>query len=376
VYYDALEWVRDELHPGPPYKSGGAFDSWKYFTDAFVPKANVNAYKGYYAYKGRHIPAVSLFGFLSWNSLTNFRASDHGNVFGYGATGWNKFRPTRSSSDVGVFLGELHELPRMLETSAKDFARLWRFAGGRRSGFGPKSVAEHWLNSQYGWLPFIRDLQSFYKSCFVLDTRLRQLRRDNGHWVKRGGVITSSSETTRVLDYNNTPGLWPVPVTPLFNAPWGYQHLDRTNSQHVWFKGRFKYWIPHTYGTWRWNVAAYSQLFGLRPSPSLIWELTPWSWLSDWVTNIGDVMASMSSIMFDNLCAKYAYVMGTTSQRVDYEGRNNYKLPTGPMTETWYAEYIRKSRVAASPFGFGLTNSDFTARQWSILAALGLSRLR
>jgi hypothetical protein len=104
--------------------------------------------------------------------------------------------------------------------------------------------------------------------------------------------------------------------------------------------------------------------------------LTPWSWLSDWVTNIGDVMASMSSIMFDNLCAKYAYVMGTTSQRVDYEGRNNYKLPTGPMTETWYAEYIRKSRVAASPFGFGLTNSDFTARQWSILAALGLSRLR
>jgi hypothetical protein len=35
----------------------------------------------------------------------------------------------------------------------------------------------------------------------------------------------------------------------------------------------------------------------------------------------------------------------------------------------------RKERIKATPFGFGLVDSDFTNRQWAILAALGITRL-
>jgi hypothetical protein len=34
----------------------------------------------------------------------------------------------------------------------------------------------------------------------------------------------------------------------------------------------------------------------------------------------------------------------------------------------------QKRRIKSTPFGFGLSPGSFTARQWSILAALGMTR--
>ena len=49
---------------------------------------------------------------------------------------------------------------------------------------------------------------------------------------------------------------------------------------------------------------------------------------------------------------------------------------SGKRSAGWYAQVERKQRSVGSPFGFGLSPGDFSARQWSILAALGLTRMR
>jgi hypothetical protein len=306
--------------------------------------------------------------------MESFIASGYGNVESFGATGWNRFRPTRSGAELGVFLGEIREVPRMLKTTAKGFHDLWRSMGGSKTGFGPKSVANHWLNTQFGWLPFVSDLRNFYNVTKNLDRKLKQLRRDNGQWTRRGGTVSNSSDSSLVAE-GSSLGVTPqVPTSLYAGAPYGTYRTTSYMTQNVWFRGAFRYYIPAKPDTWLWNAMAVAQLYGLQPSPSLIWELTPWSWLIDWCSNAGDCIDNLSSIMFDGLCAKYAYVMGTTSISAVHTADINYR--TCPTTASWFSKWTRKSRVGASPFGFGLTDFDLSVRQWSILSALGLTRLR
>jgi len=253
---------------------------------------------------------------------------------------------------------------------------LWQSINRGGGLFGvSKQIADHWLNTQFGWLPFLSDLRNFYKLCKSLDTRLSQLRRDNGQWIRRGGSVVKSESEETIYQNSNVIGLWPAVATQLYTIPnYGFQIVTRRNEQRVWFRGSFRYWIPGNPDSWEWKARAVSMLFGLRPDPSLLWELTPWSWLVDWCSNVGDVISNIASTSLDRLVAKYAYVMGTTTQVVTSLGMSSYS--TKAIAESWTAALQRKSRVEASPFGFGLTGSDFTSRQWSILAALGLTRLR
>mgnify|MGYP003571886336 FL=1 len=368
----------DELHAGPPYRSGGPFNNWTFWTDQWQAGAGTVAYYFISKYEGEHVIAHLPSAYLDYISLEHF-AQNEGTtdqLHASGVTGWNRFRPTRPSASTGVALGEIHEVPRMLRTTAKSFARIYRAAYGRKAPRNmSRALANDWLNIQFGWIPFLSDLREFYKTCKNLDTKLKQLRRDNGRWIRRGGTVAvDDSEPVAAYSQSGSLGLRPALATGFYNAPYGESDVHTVYTGIHWFEGAFRYWIPPEKETWKWNAKATAGLFGLRPSPSLIWELTPWSWLVDWVCNIGASLASLDSIMYDNLCAKYAYVMGTRRQTATSTGTNNYK--SGPVTLTRSAYLESKARREASPFGFGLTSDTFTGRQWSILGALGLTRLR
>lgn len=365
----------DELHAGPPYRTGGPLNIVEFSTDQYEPKAYTDISSGMYRYSGHHMPITKPSSALGWNTLAEFETADVGNVEAYGAIGWNRFRPTKPIADLGVFLGEFRDIPRTLKGTAKAFHNLWRTMGGSMSAFAPKHVASNWLNTQFGWLPFLNDLRKFHKLTVSLDERLKRLRRNNGRWERRGGTVQTTSELQRVHEFNNTVGLWPGLTTKLYTIPLqGYWHMDTFTTNSTWFEGAFRYWIPGKPDNWYWRARATAMLYGLTPVPSLIWELTPWSWLIDWWSNAGDCIANISSMMLDNLCAKYAYIMGTTEYTSVYTGKSVYV--TGSSSKaSWKASYTRKHRIAASPFGFGLTGDDFSLRQWSILGALGLTRL-
>lgn len=370
------KWIWDELHPGPPYRTGGPLGIYEFSTDERTPKGGVDVICPFgYRYVGGFLPTSMPSQSLGYGSLDVFKESGDCDVSAYGAVGWNRFRPTRSPADLAVFLGEIKDVPRMLKTTAKAFKETWKAMGGSLRGFGPKKVAQNWLNTQFGWIPFLSDLRKFHATTQNLSQRIAQLRRDNGHWIRRGGTVTTDSSVEMLFE-QSSPGLWPGISTWCYDGPpYGSGRMDLSYSRHVWFEGRFRYYMPSVNVAWKWNPRAVAHLYGAMPSPSLIWELTPWSWLIDWCSNVGDVIANVSSIGLDGLCAKHAYIMGTTSKTATWTGTANFK-GVGPVTYSWSASYTGKSRSAASPFGFGLTSDMFSVRQWSILSALGLTRLR
>jgi hypothetical protein len=376
----------DELHPGPPYRSGGNFRKFSYQADPELANVGVWYSKPYvlrYRYEGGFYPQASITTFTVAathaervaESLNPFsRSWSPSRAESYGATGWKRFRPGNPTAGLGVFLGELRDLPRMLKGTAKFFRDTWKALGGNRSGFGPKNVANHWLNTQFGWLPFISDLRKFYRTTRSLDARIKRIRSNNGQWCKVGGTVASDQQSDIISSSATLTAHLPAMLSYYYSdaSSTGSRVMTRVTSSKAWFEGSFRYYIPDI-ETVEWERRAVVELFGLFPNPALIWELLPWSWLVDWGSNTGDVIANLTTGYTDNLAAKYAYVMKGT----EILGRceSTLRLWDRTLHDEWLFPLSWKERTGANPFGFGLTDNMLSVRQWSILSALGISRL-
>jgi len=119
------------------------------------------------------------------------------------------------------------------------------------------------------------------------------------------------------------------------------------------------------------------KLLGFDITPEVLWELVPWSWAVDWFTNVGDLIKNVSAFSTDGLVMRYGYIMEHSIARDTYI----HIGPTGFRSQSVFCEPYTfvcetKLRRRATPFGFGLNLEALTGRQKSIIAALGLTRLR
>lgn len=381
--YNRQELCLDETHPGPPFRSGGSL--WIFqWTDPVASPIDVGTYRTAWGtnyleeYVGGFLPLYKWqsFGLGTCADFAHYAVDPTWNYSGnadaasYGATGWNRFRPGKPTADMGVFLGEFKDIPRMLKGTAKFFHDAWRAMGGGLSK-PSKALANHWLNIQFGWLPFINDLRKAYKTYRNLDSQLQRIKRYNGRWQRRGGSIIDDTVSERISSSATATAHWPTLATKQYVNPSipGSYAMSKVKITRAWFEGAFRYWIPDVESVY-WSRRAVVELYGLMPNPALVWELTPFSWLADWVSNVGDVLSNMDNGWADNLAARYAYVMKSVEVIGELESFVN--LIPAKLHHTWTFPISWKTRAGASPFGFGLTGSNFSARQWSILAALGV----
>jgi len=118
-----------------------------------------------------------------------------------------------------------------------------------------------------------------------------------------------------------------------------------------------------------------NHLLGLDLTAEVLWNLAPWSWLSDWVANTGDNISNASAFQQDGLVLRYGYLMvhreTYQTRRMDavYDVRGNALLPGSIVLTT-----TSKTREPATPYGFGIDTSSFTGHQWGILGALGMTK--
>lgn len=367
-----LDRCADETHPGPPWKSGGPCDIWhKTLSNVDLGSFDSTIYdtitgQVMYRYWGTLRPPDALANRpdpSGW--LTTW-----GDGSSYGATAWNKFKPGKPGADLSVFLGELRDVPRMFQLKLKRF----------------KDLGSQYLNYQFGWKPFLNDLRKFCETTQKLNQRLQYFRNNNGKPVRKGGVVRTA-ETANVVEAP-TSAVYPASIG-YFNqpqpVPTGHKRWEYTYTK-TWFDAVFQFWIPDIDSP-DWIPRVTRRLYGLNLSPSVVWELIPWSWLIDWFTNVGDVMSNLSnSDAAENLIARYAYLMTHTIYREEftpcafpyYFSRQGLMGPGKVVTlnpPTWYIQWERKQRIEANPYGFGLTDADLTLRQLAILAALGITRL-
>lgn len=298
--------------------------------------------------------------------------TDSAAALAYGATAFNRARPGNPTADalntgVELLRDGIPAIPLAL------FNRLRPL----------KSVGSEYLNVQFGWLPLLRDIQKMYETYRNLDRLLSQLRRDNGKGIRRRRVLVRNTSVSTVESASTNAFTFVTP-TPWFNGlgtSWSRKVVSTVTQERVWFAARFRYYIPDI-GTPQWTRRATRALFGLNPTPAVIWNALPWSWLIDWFSNVGDVMSNLSVNAAENCVADYAFLMReyTTYVRTEvyggHSGLSNNGSSVAPFTFScaYDDQVTRKTRVVADPYGFGMSWNGLSPYQLSILAALGVSR--
>jgi hypothetical protein len=287
-------------------------------------------------------------------------------------------------------LYELRELPSMLRTTALGFHELWTAAGGRPSASGLMApsrgdryypgVQDHFLNHQFGWVPFIGDVRRMINTYYNADNHIRRISADNGRSVRRRFALKDVVSET-VVASNNAGFHFPILFdSTMFKEPGGKATgiiTDRVIAK-TWGSGKFRYYKPEfdldgpDYSSGMNQARRLLSLYGVRVNPSNLYQAIPWSWAVDWFTNTGDYVSRLSDIMSDGLMAEYFYAMHSEDRVRTF--RSEYPLNTRYVSCETSIRMSSKQRVeASSPLGFSLSWGNLSPRQIAIAAALGIS---
>lgn len=240
-----------------------------------------------------------------------------------------------------------------------------------------------YLNYQFGWKPFVKDLIDWFNTIKKIDKMVRYARDHNGKWIRRKGNLRNE-QTTEVKYVASCCN--PL-LNTYFHNPAAQTRVVTKTWDKIWFVGVMKFYIPDLDQDPADSVLTsrlLRRLYGLELGPSVVWELTPWSWLTDWCLNIGNIISNLEMSAYDNLVAKYAYVMRHKGVIDYYYHAESYNIDnpasnctttkkSDVFTSTAQCGFETKERAPASFWGFG-TSDELSLKQAAILAALGLSK--
>lgn len=402
-------------HAGPPYKTGGPFKHRKWeLTRTVIPISYSYDFEYMTKVRGRYQAATVADSVLTRPLLvpqtdinTAFNAVLYPSVdlAAYGAQAFSRFSPLKKGANLAQTLIELKRegLPKipglgssvlnLLKGIPPDFKHLKirnKKTGSVKHGSNLSSTAgSEYLNLVFGWRPLIADIEAIFTAYLSMDTVIAQILRDNKRGVRREGTLHREVKNYDLVKSTIVGSHLPRGNETLDNSsitPQTGATQTRCIEQRIWFSARFRYYLPFTdkVGKQKWLKRVRLELYGLKPSVELIWELTPWSWLIDYFTNIGAVIDNLSPDLESDLVYDYAYLMRHTKEvketTVNSYGAILQGSPYDPPRKLGPRRYIEretsetKERVAASPFGFNKSFDDLSDRQWKILVALGLSR--
>jgi hypothetical protein len=275
-----------------------------------------------------------------------------------------RVEPTNPAFDMASALGETitggvpsalgHSVMYNRASDWKNKAELARSAG-----------KEH-LNVQFGWLPLVSDIIGFATSVVRSHDIIDNYRAGSGSKIRRRFSYRADTSSQ-----SKVGSLLPSPTAV---NKIGSGCVFTTESRNTWFSGAFRYYVPVGSDTsdklQRFHSDA-RKLIGVDLTPEVLWNLAPWSWAVDWYSTTGDVLHNVSALGTDGLVMQYGYMMST----LEYEETRN-----GRWTSPFNAGSYRRTekhllRRPATPYGFGFDMSGITARQASILVALGLSKV-
>jgi hypothetical protein len=292
----------------------------------------------------------------------------------YGSRLIGKCVPTHPSASLATMIGELIRDPfpdvNVLFNPMRDKANVFR------------NLGDKYLNVEFGWKPFISDLNKILWALLDSSRILHQYQRDSGRVIRRdaGFPWTVTNDFTEDVNQDTSAVFMPSNVQAQLKVPFYIPttSLTRHREVHYWFSGAFMYLLESPEGVLgkleRYEQLA-NKLLGSRITPEVLWELTPWSWLLDWFGNISQFMGNVSTFSEDGLVMRYGYLMRETHAVDTYTTNGGYFSGGDPGPITLQLSVVQKERVKATPYGFGLNpDTDFSVRQWAILAALGMTR--
>ncbi len=247
------------------------------------------------------------------------------------------------------------------------------------SNFKPgRGAGSEYLNAQFGWVPLISDIRKTVSALLHSTKILSQLQRDSGRVVRRRFSFPPviSNDAAETVTYDGFPLRYMPTQRYAPPAPTRLVKTTRTYEKS-WFSGAFQYPLMG-YDSFAESIKSYekmaSVLLGGAVTPEVLWEIAPWSWAIDWKLKIGQFL-STQQLLGDGLVIRYGYLMRHREAEEAWIPKEPVRfkngwtcLPSITLTTTV------KERMQANPFGFATDLSNLSSYQWSILAALGLTK--
>lgn len=423
--YNEGEFCLDELHAGPPYRTGGPFKHLRVCRTSPYAISGEGTYLGFdpnqinlsQKYVGGFAPPseAQLGGpeVSNPNTTLVYNSSLFPDMMPYSSQAWTRTKPRIQQNNLLVSLAETRDLGRMvrsLREKAQFFHKAWKDIGGLEvnGAMFPKKVANEFLENQFGWQPFLSDLRQLYATYHGSDRYMKHISSRNGKPTRREATIVGTyippgprgalgpgktdpgapdaqggSYDPQRTDNRIATGVGQL-VSPslhsrFFSVSPSWEQREITETV-VRASGKFSYYRPefdtglNDYSSPWFAIQRQLTLYGLRISPSNIWRATPWTWLIDWFTNISDHIDLLTDVAVDSVVCHYLYL--TQHKRREFKFIQNLPFAqTGMLSLSWSKEIETKERMgASSPYGISLTWENLTPRQLLILSALGLSR--
>lgn len=296
----------------------------------------------------------------TWSQLT---------VNDYGNKAISRTYPTKSKADLVGMIAELMRdgLPSLIGLEAI-----------RTRGTQLRSLGGEGLNYAFAWAPLISDLRKIVESCMDHTKILMQLQRDSGKVVRRKlSFPLTKSETIVNPDAYISRGVyklnsWQNDDIPLPGSTFDVQVRD-FRSESIWFSAAYSYALSNG-KTVEQKMLKYVQegehLLGIGLTPDKLWNLAPWSWLADWIVDLGSAITAASAFQKDGLVLRYGYLMRSSIAARTLTA-TGVRLPVGIVSNTYLT--TRKERFRSTPFGFGFNMATLTPYQVAILSLLGMT---
>lgn len=274
----------------------------------------------------------------------------------------------------------------------------WRLDNFRRNV--STSMGNLDLNLRFGWAPLAADIKELLWACLRLDQMLvaknaRRRRRfklktvdyvkDTGLSVNEGRVSFPTNVGThsgsnygvsslgKILLSSTNPG-YDVPLSFSVRYQKGVRFCHQEIS--INFTANYSNGVKSN-PTMNGYVDRALEFLGLELTPDVVYNLTPWTWMLDWFTNLGSLVNYTSNFGLSNNVLNYAYfTQHITTQR----GAFLWSPPISTVARKG-ATMIREEttevvREQASPLGFGASWPTLTQSQLDILTAFGITRPR
>lgn len=290
-----------------------------------------------------------------------------------GATAIAHCAPTRSAATLAQGLAEQFR---------EGFPTLAGIKSWERRANLLKAAGDEYLNAVFGWFPLIHEVKDTASAAAWSSRIAKQYKRDEGKNVRRSysfDTVTTSTGPVKVGQ-----GAASIPGPASFNdfeepREGGDILLETSVSKRKKFVGCFTYALPSETHSFRGVMDAGSQadhLLGTALTPSVLWELAPWSWAVDWFSNTGEVINNVTMFGQYGLVMRYGYMMEHSIEKRTYTLTDAALYgaagkTVGPLS------FVRETKVRtpANPFGFGVGWEGLSPTQLAITAALGITRL-
>lgn len=244
-------------------------------------------------------------------------------------------------------------------------------------GSAARSLGGEYLNVAFGWTPLISDLDKLLKSVVSSSKTIQQMQRDSGKVVRRKRSFPTVREMVQSTETNEAARALPDSGSPFYGHI-GKLITEETRTTEMWFSGAYTYFLDpgeNLVGKAIMYEQLANKLLGTRLTPSVLWELAPWSWLADWYANIGDNLAVAGAFQSDGLTLKYGYLMRKVTAEIMYTFiPDAASVSAGAQVSRLILRTTSKERVKSSPFGFGIKPVQYTDRQVAILGALAFAK--